>query len=123
MSGLDHRWAPRLSTQPTFQRLTKILFGDRIGVVIFLAALAFTTLYWRVGFFINDNYTIANTLVNIAEGHLHITPVIYGPDSGATPGMKLMMAGTGAIMGSCLPRCPSPGSSRRSHTLLTSALA
>ncbi len=62
-------------------------FGGRLGIAIFLASLAFVCLYWRVGIFINDNYTIANTVVGVANGHLSVDRILYGPPSGATPGM------------------------------------
>ncbi|MFB6192000.1 MAG: hypothetical protein ABEI11_01625 [Haloarculaceae archaeon] len=67
--------------------LSRVVFGDRIGVAVFLAAVTFVAVYWRVGVFINDNYTIANALVNVADGHLSVEYVVYGPESGATPGM------------------------------------
>ncbi|WP_416840405.1 hypothetical protein [Haloferax sp. DFSO52] len=68
-------------------RLQTAIFGDQIGLLIFLASMVFFGLFWRVGFVINDNYTIANAMYNLANGSLSVETIIYGPDSGATPGM------------------------------------
>lgn len=67
--------------------LTTALFGDHYGLLLFLGAVTFAGLTWHIGVFINDNYTIANALYNLANGHLAVTDIIYGPESGATPGM------------------------------------
>ena len=69
------------------QRLARFVFGDQYGLTLFVGALVFFGVTWRVGFLINDNYTVANALVNLADGHFPVTDVVYGPDSGATPGM------------------------------------
>lgn len=71
----------------TIRRVGRTLFGDRLGLVLFLGALAFYTLTWRVTFFINDSYAVANTLVGVADGTMYVDRVAYGPPSGATPGM------------------------------------
>ncbi|MFC7155287.1 hypothetical protein ACFQPA_07440 [Halomarina halobia] len=68
----------------------RAVFGDRLGLVVFLAATLFSLSCWRIGFFITDNYTIANTLVGVSRGHLWVPPdVVYG-DSPDTPGMHLV---------------------------------
>lgn len=72
-----------------YKRFITIIFGNRIGLTLFLAALVFFTIYWRIGFFITDNYVTANTLVNVANGHLFINHIIYGPQSGSMPGLKI----------------------------------
>lgn len=91
MSVVDHPWTRTLYDRSTSagETLLSVIFGDRIGLTLFLGALVFVTTYWRVGVFITDSYTVANAMANVAEGHLHITHVIYGPESGATPGMKI----------------------------------
>jgi 4-amino-4-deoxy-L-arabinose transferase-like glycosyltransferase len=60
--------------------------GDRLGLVVFLGTLAFVALYWRVGIFITDNYTLANALVALADGHLAVEDAVFGPHL-ETPGM------------------------------------
>ncbi|WP_224333780.1 hypothetical protein [Haloprofundus halobius] len=68
-------------------RLLTLVFGDQYGLLLFVSALAFFGCFWRVGFFITDNYTVANGLYNAANGHLEVTTIVYGPSSGETPGM------------------------------------
>lgn len=89
MSAIDRRRFAEVSPRHAYARLRRTVFGDRLGVVLFLGTLVFVALYWRIGIFITDNYTIANTLANVAEGHLYLDHVVYGPESGATPGMKI----------------------------------
>lgn len=68
----------------------RAVFGDYVGATIFLAAVAWVGLYWRLGFFSNDQFTFANALVGVADGHLAIERAVYGPASGSTPGTHLM---------------------------------
>ncbi|WP_136717882.1 hypothetical protein [Halorientalis salina] len=56
----------------------RAVFGDRRGLALFLGGLCFFGLYWRIGVFITDTNAIANTLVNVADGHLYITEAPYG---------------------------------------------
>jgi len=56
----------------------RVLFGDRVGLVVFLACLCFVGLFWRVGTFINDNHTLINALVALSEGHLYIEDPVIG---------------------------------------------
>ncbi|EJN58000.1 hypothetical protein [Halogranum rubrum] len=77
----------RLVSEARDVTLTSVVFGDRYGLTLFVGALVFFGLTWRVGFFINDNYTVANALVNLADGHFAVTDIVYGPASGDTPGM------------------------------------
>jgi len=65
-------------------------FGNYLGATLFLTALAWFGLYWRLGFFSNDQFTFANTLVGVADGHLFIDRAVYGPASGASPGTYLV---------------------------------
>jgi len=67
--------------------LGRILFGDRVGFAIFLSTLLFAGLTWRVGFFITDNYTLANALAALGEGHLTVEKPVYGDLE--TPGMQI----------------------------------
>ncbi|WP_276273830.1 hypothetical protein [Haloarcula litorea] len=66
------------------------IFGDRVGVALALGSLVWFGLTWRLGFASNDQYTFANTLLALVDGHLHITSPVYGPASGATPGTHLV---------------------------------
>lgn len=68
------------------RRLGRIIFGDRFGVMVFLAAVAIYLLTWRIGILITDTYTVANTLVAVSEGHVHVDRAVYGPGL-ETPGM------------------------------------
>lgn len=70
----------------TARRLGRVVFGDRLGAVVFLAAIATYLACWRVGILITDTYTVANTLVAVSEGHLHVDRALYGPGL-ETPGM------------------------------------
>jgi hypothetical protein len=73
----------RERTDAAYETLVRVVFGDHAGLAVFLLALAFFMLYWRIGFFINDNFTIGNTLVAVADGHLHFERIVYGPERGA----------------------------------------
>jgi hypothetical protein len=48
------------------------LFGDRVGLALFLGALCFGVLTWRAGVFITDNVTLARTLDALGEGRLWV---------------------------------------------------
>lgn len=73
-----------------------VVFGDRIGWTLFLGALVFYGLYWRVDVFIIDTFAVANALVSVTEGSLAIQAVPFGPDHGTTPGVYLS---NGALYG------------------------
>ncbi|MFC6973972.1 hypothetical protein ACFQL1_03690 [Halomicroarcula sp. GCM10025709] len=66
-------------------RLTTALFGDRIGLTIFLASLCLFVLGWRTAIFITDTYTLANGLHAVSQGALGYTEPAYG-GSLDTPG-------------------------------------
>jgi len=68
----------------------RMVFGTYLGATLFLTALAWFGLYWRLGFFSNDQFTFANALVGVADGHLFIDRAVYGPASGASPGTHLV---------------------------------
>jgi len=71
-------------------RLARSVFGDRTGVALFLGAVLFFALYWRIGIFSSDTYAVANTMANVADGRLYVGQVVYGPPSGVTPGMHVV---------------------------------
>ena len=48
------------------------LFGDRVGLALFLGALCFGMLTWRAGLFISDNITLVRTLDALSEERLWI---------------------------------------------------
>ena len=70
------------------RRLARVVVGDRYGAIVLLAAVATYLLCWRVGILITDTYTVANTLVAVADGHLFVERAVYGPGL-RTPGMGL----------------------------------
>ncbi|WP_101294252.1 hypothetical protein [Halegenticoccus soli] len=84
-SGFRSRGLARL--RRAGRALYGVAFGDRCGAALFLGALAFFGLYWRVGVFITDTYTVANAAAAVSEGSLSVDRIAYGPASGETPGM------------------------------------
>ncbi|MFB6166578.1 MAG: hypothetical protein ABEJ31_15575 [Haloarculaceae archaeon] len=79
MSAIDFTppWQ-RAEHRERLRRTLQICFGDRLGLAVFLGGLVFFGLYWRIGVFITDTNAIANTLVNVAHGHLSLTTAPYG---------------------------------------------
>lgn len=49
-------------------RIGTLLFGDRLGLLLFLSALGFVWLYWRAGVFITDTNTLVRTLDAVSGG-------------------------------------------------------
>ena len=76
---------PRART--AWDPLVRVAVGDRLGLVVFLGTIVWSFLTWRIGFFITDNYTLANTLVAMADGHLTVADAVYG--SLEAPGMSI----------------------------------
>lgn len=74
----------------------RAVFGDRTGVVVFLAGLVVVSAYWRIGVFISDSYAVGNALANLADGHLSITKLVYSINYGSQPGL---VAVDGAVYG------------------------
>lgn len=68
-------------------RVVSLVFGGRVGLVLYLGCLVAFGVVWQLGFFINDNYTLANAVVNLADGRLAIETIVYGPTDTASPGM------------------------------------
>jgi len=69
------------------RRFGRTVFGDRYGYALWLGLLVTFGLYWRVGIFITDTYTTANTLVAVSNGQLHITETPYSLTLGSQPGL------------------------------------
>jgi hypothetical protein len=68
------------------RRLGRAVVGDRLGAIVFLAALVTYLAYWRIGILITDTYTVANTLVAVSDGQLYVERAVYGFNLN-TPGM------------------------------------
>ncbi len=64
-----------------------VVFGDRRGLALFLAALVLLPLGARVGTFIVDTVAIANTLWNVAAGSLAVTESPFSLSFGIQPGL------------------------------------
>lgn len=62
-----------------------VLFGDRLGLIVFLATVVLFGLLWRTAFLITDSYTLANGLYSLSNGQLAMTEAAYGPGV-ETPG-------------------------------------
>jgi len=67
-------------------RLFLWFVGDRTGGALFLGALLVYALGWQAGIVIVDTYAVANGLVAVADGHLFVERVAFGPGFD-TPGM------------------------------------
>jgi hypothetical protein len=72
-------------------RAGRWLFGDRVGLALFLGALCFGMLTWRAGIFINDSGALVQTLDALAEGRLFIEEVrgdyVYPPGTNERDGL------------------------------------
>lgn len=68
-------------------RLIDSVFGDRVGLGVFLVAVVFLGLCWRVGFFITDTKTVANLLANVADGRLAVVETPYSITAVGQPGL------------------------------------
>lgn len=71
-------------------RVLPVLFGDRRGLALFLAAIVVLGLFWRVGFFIADSVAIANTLFNVAAGTLEVRESPFSLTVGTQPGLHIV---------------------------------
>ncbi|WP_135820129.1 hypothetical protein [Halostella litorea] len=77
-------WAAR--TTAVARRCGRAVFGDYAGLFVFLLACTAAMVLWRTTFSITDNLTVANGLVAVSDGHMHVAQPTYG-DTLATPGM------------------------------------
>jgi len=66
-------------------RVGRAVVGDRRGAALCCGVLVVYGLCWRLGFLINDNYTLANAFLAVSEGRLAVERAVYGPGLG-TPG-------------------------------------
>lgn len=64
-----------------------LVWGDRMGLLVFLLALCLFGLVWRTSFLITDTYTIANGVYALQHGSLDMTTAAYGPGL-ETPGAE-----------------------------------
>lgn len=68
-------------------RWLTVVFGDRLGLCVFLVGAIFLGLTWRVGFFIVDSRTVANLAASVAGGSLAVVDMPYSLTAGAQPGL------------------------------------
>ena len=66
------------------------VFGDSLGLTVFLATLTAAVGTWQVGFFITDTYAVANGLVNLADGHFTVDRIYYSLTLGSQPGLHIV---------------------------------
>ena len=78
------------SAERASRRLFAAVFGDRIGAGVFIAAILFFALYWRVELLSTDNYMHMNTLLSVSDGGFAIDRFVYGPADGDTPGVHYL---------------------------------
>lgn len=85
--SVDGSPALRNRVAHTWQVTRSRLFGDRLGLVVFLASVVFLGLCWRIGFFLTDSHTVANLLANVADGRLEVTAAPYSLTATSQPGL------------------------------------
>jgi hypothetical protein len=68
-------------------RWLAIVFGDRLGLCVFLVGALVLAFTWRVGFFIVDSRTVANLAESVAGGSLAVVDMPYSLTAGAQPGL------------------------------------
>ena len=66
------------------RRTGRWVFGDRVGLAVFLATLCAVTLTWRAGVFITDNFTLVRGLEALSHGRVWLDRA--GPDAFVAPG-------------------------------------
>lgn len=69
--------------------LVRTVFGDGVGLLVFLCCLAAGMMLWRTTVTITDNYTLAHGLAALADGHLFVDQLVY-TTSYDTPGMVVV---------------------------------
>lgn len=70
-----HEYRPGLVPEQAGTRIRNAVFGDRLGLIVFLGTMIFAMLYWRAGIFITDSETLTRTLRGLSDGHFWIQPV------------------------------------------------
>lgn len=94
-------WRRLVGTKPL-----RLVFGDRTGLLLFLAVLVFFGLYWRVDVFITDSTTLVNGLGALGDGTFFIQQPVLG-SSLDSPGMHQVSGGPVARnYGEILPALP-----------------
>jgi len=81
------------STAQVRHALTKILFGDRYGLLAFLGSLCLFGIVWQTAVFITDTYALLNGLYSLSNGEIFMTEAAYGPALD-TPGAEQAPDGT-----------------------------
>lgn len=66
----------------------RALFGDGLGVLVFVVTVLFVATFWRMDIAINDNETLANGVRALTNGHLRILDPHFGGENGIAPGTK-----------------------------------
>lgn len=82
------------------------LFGDRVGLTVFLGCLCLFSLAWQTTIFITDTYTIANGLYSLSNGEWFLTEAVYGPGldtPGAEPSSGGLIARNYGVIALSLP--------------------
>ena len=69
------------------KNVSAVLFGDRIGLALFLASVCLFGAVWRTEIFITDSYALVNGLYNLTNGELYLVEAAYGPGLD-TPGVE-----------------------------------
>ena len=68
------RWRDTGRWRARAVRVRDLVFGDRVGLAVFLGVVCFAGLYWRADVFITDNLTLIETLSAMSEGRLWVEP-------------------------------------------------
>ncbi len=85
--GVDRGTISTGQTAKWVRGLGRLLFGDRLGLSLFLGAVLWLGALWRVGIFIQDTVAVANALANVAEGRLALVDSPYSLFLGPQPGI------------------------------------
>lgn len=72
---------------PLRDRVVSTVFGDRGGLVVFVATALALALLWRVGIFITDSMAVANAVANVANGQLAVVDAPYSLSPDTQPGL------------------------------------
>lgn len=83
----------RATLADAYDRTLWTVFGDRVGLAIFLGALVFFALAWRTDFTVTDTFTLANAMVALSEGHFAIDRAFYRSAEMPVPGGVLTAPG------------------------------
>ncbi len=86
-STLDRIESVGTRARSAVRAVGRVVFGDRLGLALFLGAVLWCGALWRVGIFIQDTVTVANALANVADGHLAILDSPYALTLGEQPGL------------------------------------